>query len=1269
MRVLREKKKKEKIQVDLRGSTIQSSEMPPLPQCLPLEPITLGNQKYPRPGELRRVLGVPSTSEEHSFGVSHSKIPAPVGTDELKHLKKSVQDGSRKARDRANMLRESIFKLDKYREALTSKKRQRSDLSSSERSSGITLVKLGSQVHRNSHDTINQRLEDKAKSVGLNKRVRTAVADVRADSRSAAISRTQIFADKDGSSVQAVSVGSMRVEEKTRRLLAGGEGLDQRIKKKRSVGAVGNRIINVDRDAKRAVQPKMTADSKLRSCDAHGFRSKSSPGVSRINKLDGSFEPTNSEASIVLKSEPEIAPLPRDRMAVLEQRVLPKGSNKPNIQEGNSAGGPNTVTKGKVSRAPRTGSVMALESSPNAHPQSGALQDWEQPTGLNKVPAVGMSGNQKRQVSTGSSIHHMAGWGGQRSNKNSRSRRTNLVPPVPNNAEAQISSQDFTNPDLNARTSCVGTNGSVLASSTDDSTPKFKSETENVASLYSLSESEESGAGENKIKERRIDSGSAALTTPHKVGAFILPIKKNKIPTGEIGDGVRRQGRSGRGSSLTRPAIRPMLDKSESPPTAKPLQNVMPISDKNRSKTGRPPSKKLKDRKASTRLGPTVRNGTSDFTGESDDDHEELYLAADSARNASSLACSSAFWKKMEYIFASTSSDDTSYLQQQLGVAEELGESLSQMFGAADVVNKEFHNSCGERQDAFCRRLDTRRFNNVIPLCQRVLSAFIEEDESEELYHYSEGKNMSLQSASDDSHCGSCNQIDIEPKDKDRMETEVESNVEFNIQKNSLLDRISCDSGAATNVLRNSAMYGSLLGNEKCLGDDEFSHSDVGNGSEICSNDLGQMQPQDLHILGFPSSDCQYQLMCLDDRVLLELQSIGLYPEKLPDLAEGEELINEYITELQEELHKQIGRKKKNLGKIDRAIQKGRDVERRKVEQIAMDQLVEMAYKKRVACRGSNASKGAVRKVSKQVALAFVKRTLDRCQKFEETGNSCFTDPVLRDVMFSAPSCNSDIKSIDCIGSGTASNTCNEVSHQAEVRGSGAISSEFERYDSHCDNADRGSLEGSRAVFHLSERASYKQGSILNRVKKREVLIDDVVGSASSRVTSALESTVIDGKGKRSERDRDQKRDIVRNNSLSGGCSSMDSIQTERKTKVKSKQKNTVLSTPTSGFHSQNMEGEEPSHGSKQTVVNRKSKSLLPKDSPKEAEEPVDFTDLKLHELDSMEELGVSSHDDDLGEHQDFGSWLNFDEDGLQDHDSIGLEIPMDDLSELNMLM
>lgn len=77
------------------------------------------------------------------------------------------------------MLRESIFKLDKYREALSAKKRQRNDLSSSERCNGVTIVKLGGQIHKNPHENMNQRLEDKAKSVGFNKRVRTSVADVR----------------------------------------------------------------------------------------------------------------------------------------------------------------------------------------------------------------------------------------------------------------------------------------------------------------------------------------------------------------------------------------------------------------------------------------------------------------------------------------------------------------------------------------------------------------------------------------------------------------------------------------------------------------------------------------------------------------------------------------------------------------------------------------------------------------------------------------------------------------------------------------------------------------------------------------------------------------------------------------------------------------------------------------------------------------------------------------------------------------------------------
>ena len=88
-----------------------------------------------------------------------------------------------------------------------------------------------------------------------------------------------MFSDKDGNTLQSVSGTSGRIEEKTRRLLAGGEGLDQKIKKKRSVGAVGSRVINGDQDIKRPTHPKLSADTKLRSCDSHGFRYLTDSGL------------------------------------------------------------------------------------------------------------------------------------------------------------------------------------------------------------------------------------------------------------------------------------------------------------------------------------------------------------------------------------------------------------------------------------------------------------------------------------------------------------------------------------------------------------------------------------------------------------------------------------------------------------------------------------------------------------------------------------------------------------------------------------------------------------------------------------------------------------------------------------------------------------------------------------------------------------------------------------------------------------------------------
>lgn len=55
------------------------------------------------------------------------------------------------------------------------------------------------------------------------------------------------------------------------------------------------------------------------------------------------------------------------------------------------------------------------------------------------------------------------------------------------------------------------------------------------------------------------------------------------------------------------------------------------------------------------------------------------------------------------------------------------------------------------------------------------------------------------------------------------------------------------------------------------------------------------------------------------------------------------------------------------------------------------------------ATRGSLAAKIGVPKVSRQVALAYARRTLARCRKFEESGTSCFSEPSFRDIIFAPP--------------------------------------------------------------------------------------------------------------------------------------------------------------------------------------------------------------------------------------------------------------------------
>lgn len=52
--------------------------------------------------------------------------------------------------------------------------------------------------------------------------------------------------------------------------------------------------------------------------------------------------------------------------------------------------------------------------------------------------------------------------------------------------------------------------------------------------------------------------------------------------------------------------------------------------------------------------------------------------------------------------------------------------------------------------------------------------------------------------------------------------------------------------------------------------------------------------------------------------------------------------------------------------------------------------------------------KNSTNKISKQAASAFVRRTLERCRQYEETGKSCFSEPEIKDMFIARLSAAED---------------------------------------------------------------------------------------------------------------------------------------------------------------------------------------------------------------------------------------------------------------------
>lgn len=208
-----------------------------------------------------------------------------------------------------------------------------------------------------------------------------------------------------------------------------------------------------------------------------------------------------------------------------------------------------------------------------------------------------------------------------------------------------------------------------------------------------------------------------------------------------------------------------------------------------------------------------------------------------------------------------------------------------------------------------------------------------------------------------------------------------------------------------------------------------------------------------------------------------------------------------------------------------------------------------------------------------------------------------------------------------------------------------------------------------------SEQISSKEESWSNRVKKKELLLDDVGGGAIGASLAVMSGTgspfSSSTKGKRSEREREGKgssREVIsRSGTSKTGRPTSANIKGERKTKTKPKQKTTQLSASVNGLLGKMSEKPKGALPSTQKASDANSSGIV-KDRRdlrlEELEDPIDLSSLQIPEMDDL-----GGPDDFGGQGQDIGSWLNIDDDGLQEDDFMGLEIPMDDLSDLNMMV
>ncbi|XP_024529067.1 uncharacterized protein LOC9631626 isoform X1 [Selaginella moellendorffii] len=1176
-----------------------------LSQLLSLDCIPFGEQRNARQTELRRVTNAITGSVEDP---TLARPLDSLGAEELKRVKTGVSELSARARERSRHLSEAILKLDRYRQ---SRKRSKPD-TGSERVPGASpadRISTTLKVNTVAGQADGIKTTEKSKVVP-NKRLRTSIAGEGPRPNS----NLSMKKSADRESPRSSTVLPSPTPTESRVPNDGWEkiklkGRRSGIKSDANIPPAGNGVVDGERDHKWSGQHRLAHEARPRSNDAHGLRSGPVHGVTSIHKTESSMQMNGTGARGVI--EGAIGDK-ADRSFVTDKERFQKNGVKPILQDDmHMTPGTSTVTK-KAARAPRSGSMASAHLS-NLNRVTAFS---EKPQGPGKAQIPSGQGNRKRPAPSRSSSP-VAQWVGQRPQKMARvARRVNLPPggvlpaeDIPEALPEREPSAAAAGPRLTNSVNGVGGVPRRVPPGNVHSPAQSKPRSERMQSSVVVSESEESEeASENKMKDKGKKHGEwdSRPVSNHKSN-LILPAKASLVKE-DVGDGVRRQGRSGRNFCMPKPMVTTIEKVDVATSTAKQLRSAR---IEKHDRPGRTPTTKKAavDRKSMSRIRRPISSSAPELgsllisPGESDDDHEELVAAVRAAVDASAAACSSDFWKEMEPYFTFLTSDDISYLHQ---LADSKCSSDVSSLPMNDGAQKSSHFANGNLEPDGSDRLEVRTggrtgagggwYDRIYPLSQRLLAALINEGEEE-----------------------------------------TEKSLEG-------------DGYPASSTLRDQkyATDGNYCSNGH--GNNQSSFDEVADGDEIMADASDANHLPGVKTEGRSSTwDSQYEQLNLDDRILFELQSIGLVVEQVPDLSQrDEDEICVEISKLKEELKEQATQNRQRVDWLEKCIIAKREEEIRERERLAISKLVENAYTRRKGCRGSSGgagNKGAGNKGTRAAALASAKRAMARLRKFE-AGHSCFVDPNLRDTLLCNVQKSSDTaaaaNSVDTSGTPAASETSlQKLGGKLVMR--------------RTDAKDKGAMDGN------AEHVKGKDNSWSSWKDSPE----DLTTGATS-VRNSHGSVGFGGaKGKRSERERDGKGQGKESHRKAENDrvprQGLGTVKGERKTKTKPRQK-TALFKDVNGLG-------KPAEVPKEKLVSS-SATAMHKLGSHGVNTVASQSGLDLTQLAIPEDLGVHDEAQDIG--AGIEQWFSSLEDTtLQDQGEflMGLDVPMDDLSDLGMMM